>query len=141
MRRISLAESERIEALSRRLGDRTLRQLLTKPGSRLVRPERLDRLSRGSGRLSDQEASLLQNVSRNSNALSALKTKGVKKNGGGAKEFRTNRALRDWLLNGKTKGFDTDRQSESEQDSKQKAIKALRYLGVDPSDGTFYLKG
>lgn len=141
MRQISATEAERIAQLSNRLGDRTFRQLLTKPGSRLVRPERLVSLTRGSGRLSPSEVDQLRNISRNSNALSALKTKGVKKNGGGTREFRTNRALRDWLLNGKTKGFDTDMQSESDQDSKNKAVRALRYLGVDPSDGTFYLKG
>lgn len=134
MKKVSASEQERIASLSAKIGDRTLRQILTPEGKRIIRPERLRNLAAGSGRLSEAERNQLANVTRNSNSLAALKKRGS------GQEFKVNRALRDWLNNGKQKGVDFKDQEASERESQLKAIKALRFLGVDPSDGTFYVR-
>lgn len=135
MKPVSGAERERLEQLSSRLGDRTLRQLLTPEGKRLVRPERIRNLSGGSGRLSEWEREQLRNISRNSNALVSLKKKGS-----GKREFKTNRALRDWLNTGKEKGVKFHDQEKDIREKQLTAIKALRFFGVEPNDGTYYVR-
>ena len=132
MQRVSPSDAKRISELRLSLGDRTLRQLLTQKGSRLVRPERLRSLESGTGKLSDTEAAQLRHVSRNSNQLKALKRRGESK-----REFKVNRSLRIWLNQGKAKD-----EPLQEEEEKNRVVKALAFLGVNPSDGTFYvLKG
>lgn len=135
MKRITVGEANRISELSNRLGERTLRTLLTGENKRLVRPERMENLRTGRGRLSESELARLELVSRNANALSALK-----KRGSGKREFKVNRSLRDWVTTGKRKDVDYRAQDQPEREDQLRAIKALRYLGVDPSSGTFYVK-
>lgn len=135
MRAISAREAERLASLQGKLGDRTLRQILTPEGNRILRPERMSNLLAGRGRLSEAEAQQIENATRNASSLKALKARGESK-----REFKVNRALRDWLNNGKPKGVDYKSQDTDEKERQLKAIKALRFLGVDPSDGTFYVR-
>lgn len=135
MKRVTAGEAERLRSLQSQLGDRTLRTLLTSEGRRLMRPERIDNLLAGRGRLSETERTQLGLVSSNSAKLKALKQKGS-----GKQEFRTNRALRSWVTTGKEKDVNYVTQPKDERDSQLTAIKSLRYLGVDPSDGKFYVK-
>lgn len=135
MKRISAREAERLSALQSKLGDRTTRQILTPEGNRIIRPERMRNLLAGRGRLSESEAQQIENATRNASSLTALK-----KRGEGKREFKVNRALRDWLSTGKAKGVDYKSQSTDEKERQLKAIKALRFLGIDPSDGTFYVR-
>lgn len=135
MKKVSAREQERLQSLSGKLGDRTIRQLLTPESNRLMRPERLNNLLAGRGKLSEREARQIETISRNSNNLSALKTRGA-----GKREFKVNRAMRDWLNNGKPKGIAYKDQDTAEKERQLKAIKALRFLGIDPSDGTFYVR-
>src|SRR5581483_10756209 len=95
----------------------------------------MQNLLAGRGKLTEQETQQLENASRNSSSLTALKRRGE-----GKREFKVNRALRDWLSTGKAKGVDYKSQSSEEKEQQLKAIKALRFLGIDPSDGTFYVR-
>ncbi len=132
MQRVSPSEASRLSELRSSLGDRTLRQLLTQENKRLVRPERLLALERGTGKLSETETAQLRHISRNANQIKALKRRGE-----GKREFKVNRSLRIWLNQGKAKD-----EPLQEEEEKNRVIKALAFLGVDPSDGTFYvLKG
>lgn len=134
MKKITARDTARISSLTTKLGDRTLRQILTPDGKRIMRPERVRNLVAGRGRMSEAEREALANATRNSQALAALKTRGA-----GKREFKVNRALRDWLTTGKSKGVDF-KQSSEERERQLAAIKALRFLGVDPADGTFYVR-
>lgn len=135
MQRISASDSTRISELVSRLGDRTLRQLLTPESKRLVRPERLQNLRAGTGRLSQADRERLRLVSANANQLVALKAHGK-----GKAEWRVNRAMSNWITNGKPKGVDYNSQDAETKSNQLRAIKALRYLGVDPQDGKFYVR-
>lgn len=117
------------------LGDRTVRQILTPEGKRIIRPERMQNLLAGRGRLSESEAQQIENATRNASSLKALKKRGESQ-----RDFKANRALRDWLSTGKQKGVEYKSQSTETKEQQLKAIKALRFLGVDPSDGTFYVR-
>lgn len=125
--RISSTDAIRVRNLEARLGSRTLRQILTPEGNRLMRPDRIANLSGGSGRLTEYERERLEIAFRNSNQLVGLKKRGI-----GKREFKVNRALRNWINYGKAKG-------DENNDDSQKAIRALRFLGIDPNDGTFYI--
>lgn len=130
MQRVTTKQALRLSQLEQELGNRTLRQLLTQENQRLVRPDRLSNLVAGSGKLSASELDRIEAVSRNARLLKALKNRGS-----GKREFKTNRAMRDWLVHGRAKGGHADQPEED----RWKAIKALGFLGVDPSSGTFYI--
>ena len=130
MKRISSSEAKRISELRSTLGDRTLRQLLTQEDKRLIRPERLAHLESGSGKLSESEARQLKAISKNSTLLKNLKAKAKEK-----REFKVNRSLRIWLNQGKAKD-----EPIQEQETKDKVVRALGFLGVDPTDGTYYVR-
>ena len=132
MKRISLSDAERLSELRSTLGDRTLRQLLTQEDKRLLRPERLRHLEAGSGKLSERETEQLRNISQN-----ATKLKALKKRGSGRQEFKVNRSLRTWLNQGKAKDEPV---GEMDIDQRNRVIKSLAFLGVDPQDGTFYVR-
>lgn len=99
---------------------------------RLMRPARLANLSRGSGRLTEGEAERLILVSGNAQLIENLALKNQSK-----RPYKVNRALRDWISSGKAKGV---RQTEIDADKKRRAIRALGFLGVDPSEGTYYVR-
>lgn len=134
MRRVSGSESTQILELERRLGQRTLRQLLTPSGERLMRPDRLDNLILGTGRIRPGDAERLALIQSNARAIENLERKNSDK-----PRWKTRRAIRDWLHNGKQKGPNYQDQDQETKQQQQQAIKALRYLGVDPSEGTYYV--
>lgn len=98
-----------------------------------MRPERLANLQAGSGRLSAADKDALDKAWSNRLAITNLGKRGDKL---GRKDYRTNRAIRSWLLHGK--GSDQKRRKD---DKELEAIKALRFLGIDPDDGLYYLRG
>ena len=131
--RISSEEAQRIEKLRSQLGARQLRTLLGEEKKRMMRPERIERLSSGRGKLSDRERKTLLQIEKNSVNIRNLTKRG---NARDIQEFKTNRAIRTWLLHGKEK--DAKRRKD---DDELRAIRALRLLGVDVDLGTFYIKG
>jgi hypothetical protein len=48
--------------------------------------------------------------------------------------------LRDWVAHGKAKGVRQDKADDLEMQKKRRAVKALGYLGIDPSEGTYYVR-
>ena len=133
--RIGVQNRQQLANLESKLGNRTLRQILTPEGNRLMRPERLSNLLSGRGRLTEDQKERIELAARNSRQLSNLQTRGE-----GKSPTRSNRALRDWLLSGKAKGTDYYKQSEDERKKQLKAIRALRFFEVDPTEGTFYVR-
>lgn len=135
MKRVSTAEAARISELVDRLGSTRFRTLITSPDSRLIRPDRLSNLREGRGKLSTSEREALGLVSTNSVAVENL----ARKNSG-KRPYKVNRAIRNWLLNGKEKGVDYKEQEADIRERQLNAIKALRFLGIDPSEGTYYVR-
>lgn len=131
--RITPEDAERIRELTLRVGDRRFRTILTKEGARLVRPERLANLEAGRGRLSAADKAALDKAWSNRVAITNLGKRGDKL---GHKDYRTNRAIRTWMLHGK--GENQKRRKDKDE---LDAIKALRFLGIDPDDGLYYLRG
>lgn len=136
MNQVTATDAKMIRELSSRLGSVEFRQLLTGEGQRLMRPERLENLSTGKGKISDEEMARLQTIHTNSAAVKNLLRKGA----GKKRPYRTRRAVRDWLYNGKDKGVDYQSQDTETKEAQLKAIRALRFLGVDPSEGTYYVR-
>ena len=130
MQKVTPQQSRRIRELESKLGERTVRQLLSGSENRLLDRRRFHNLTGGNGKMSASDVERLQLISRNSNSLSALK-----KRGSGKREYQTNRAMRTWLTKGKEKSV-----SGQSSDDKRDTIHALGFLGVDPQDGTFYVK-
>lgn len=135
MRRITGSESAQVFELERRLGSRTFRQVMTPAGKRLLRPERLENLLLQRGRISQEESERLQLVQSNARAIENLERKNADK-----PRWKVRRAIRDWLENGKAPGIDYKNQDQETKQNQQRAIRALRYLGVDPSEGTYYVR-
>lgn len=135
MQRVSATEAARISELADSIGPLAFRTLLTQEGSRLVRPERLSHLEAGTGRLSASERERLALIGSNRNELRNLSRKGP-----GKQEWKNRRAMRDWLVHGKEKGVPYKDQDKETRDREQKAIKALRRLGVDPTKGIYYVR-
>jgi hypothetical protein len=102
-----------------------------------MRPERLEHLQSGTGKLSPHEKALLDRLSANAQSVKRLSEKETseEKKGRKRKAFKVNRSIRDWVQQGKER--DADR---TPGDDEQKAIRGLRFLGVDPSEKTFYLR-
>jgi len=78
-------------------------------------------------------------ISSNSKNLENLAVKGERLHGTGL-PYKINRALRDWLITGKEKGTIYKDQDKQIREQQLKAIKALRYFGVEPSDGHYYVR-
>lgn len=136
MDRITPAQAARISELSNRLGSARFRTLMTADSERrLVRPERLENWRAGHGRLTPQENERLALVSANASLIEILARKNEQK-----RTFKVNRSLRDWIANGKAKGVPYKEQDADTRAKQQAAIKALRFLGVDPAEGTFYVR-
>lgn len=136
--RISAGDQKLIAKLETQLGSKTLRTLLSPEAAGQDRPERtrivsnrrLANLSSGKGKLTPEETAQLARINRNVADLNRLKSKGAKK---GQKDYQTNRALRTWVQHGKQKG--------GEKTPEQlRAIRALRFLGVDVDSGKYYVK-
>lgn len=135
MHRISAQQSVRISELQERLGSARFRTLMTESDRRLVRPERLTKWMQGSGRISPEEAERLAVISTNASLIEILARKNEHK-----RSFKVNRAIRDWVTTGKAKGVNYKDQDSETRAKQQAAIKALRFLGIDPSEGTFYVR-
>lgn len=133
-KKVTAQESERITELATRLGPLRFRTLMTGAGEsdRLMRPERLRHLESGSGTLTEGERERLELVSGNVQLIGNLAKKNTNK-----RAYKTNRALRDWISHGKAKGVIQDK---SDEEKKHKAIRALGFLGIDPSEGTYYVR-
>ena len=147
--RISRSDTYRINRLAEGIDDYTLRVVLSGGNQRLMRPERLENLRAGRGKLQPWERERLQLASKNLPAIESLKDKqgGREVLGKRGKEVsqrekdrRENRAIRTWLLRGKEKGVQYDTQKTRDKDRQQRAIHALFYLGVDPvRDKDYYV--
>lgn len=132
--RITTGQVAQVGSLTDKLGSLTLRTILTGNNQRLMRPERLANLAAGRGRLTEAERERLELASENSRALGTLKKRGKEK-----RPTRVNRGLRDWLIAGKERDVDYQSQEPDEKKDQLKAIRALRFFGVDPSKGTYYV--
>lgn len=140
-RATSKAEVDTIRDLEQRFGSRQLRTLLAGENKDLVKPERTRilgtrrgaNLAAGRGKLTPDEAQRLKFLKQNAQAISQLSARGQKQ---GHKPTQTNRAIRTWIEQGK--GKDARRRKD---DDELRAIRALRFLGVDVDAGIFYLKG
>lgn len=132
---VSKEEAKRIRQLSDSIGELRFRTLITGEGKRVLRPGRLENLKAGRGKLSETEREAFQSVSSNVGTIKALGNRGQKK---GLQTFKTNRAIRTWVLHGKDKS--TNYRKQLPRDPNQlRAIKALRLLGVDDLEGQFYV--
>ena len=130
--RVSQSDARRIADLESRLGSRTLRTVLS-PETRLMRPERLDNLTRGSGKLSGEERDRLARVSANAQQIEYLQGKGQRR---GNIEWKNNHALRDWVAHGKERNAPR----RDNRDRELKAIRSLRFFGIAPSSGRGYVR-
>lgn len=134
-------EAELIRDLESRLGSQQFRTLLAGENMDLVKPERTRiigtrrgaNLAAGRGKITSDEAQRLKALSKNARAIEQLTARGRKL---GHKQTKTNRAIRTWIEQGK--GKDAKRRKD---DDELRAIRALRFLGVDIDAGIFYLKG
>ncbi len=132
-------ESDSLQFLSTRLDERQLRVLLRAENNDLTKPEKTGMISRrrlanllgGSGRLTEAEAERISFLRKNSQQIQSLNKRGRKE---GRKDYQVNRAIRTWVDHGKGK-------DEAKTPEQIRAIKSLRFLGVDPDDGIFYVKG
>jgi len=141
MKRVSQGDALRLRQLEQRLGSRLVRTILTNPDRRLMRPDRLERLTAGRGKLSDDERQKLERLSANAQSVEKLSNKQGRGNGRTqlSKQTRKNRSIRDWLHHGKER--DAPRpDDDSGKSDEQKAIHGLRYLGVDPSEKHYYVR-
>jgi hypothetical protein len=136
-KRVSSSEAKRIAELRESLGDRTFRTLMTGGNKRLMRPERMGNLTGGRGTLKPWERERLALISRNSQALQNLKTK---REVPSSQEYKVNRAVRTWLVRGKERDIPYESQGPKTRGKQQKAIRALKYLGIDPTEKHYYVR-
>jgi hypothetical protein len=129
--RVTRQERAQIVELENRLGSVRLRTILTQSDSRLMRPDRLERLESGSGTLTASERERLRLAKSNANLIENLARKNKSK-----RSYKVNRALRDWVESGKARGA-----GGQSVDDKERTIRALGYLGISPSEGTYYVRG
>lgn len=135
MDRLSRAQSRRISELAESLGEQRFRALMkTKDSGRIIAPDRLERWKSGRGRLTADEAERLDKVSANVPQLKKLAAKSE-----GKTTWKRNAAMRDWLAGTKEKGKALSK-DEVELAKQRRAAKGLGYLGVDPSEGTYYVR-
>lgn len=135
----SKEEAETLRFLTSRLDERQFRTLLRPEDMRSEKPERTRLVSRsryanlaaGRGKLTDQEAERIALLRTNSRQIQALTKRGEKE---GRKSYQVNRAIRSWIEHGKLVGG-------SKSPDQLRAIRSLRFLGVDVDEGTFYVKG
>jgi hypothetical protein len=138
MKKISGSDANRLRQLEQRLGSRLVRTILTDEDRRLMRPGRMDNLIAGRGRLSADESERLTRLSANAQSIEALKKKrsSDERHGLKRKDFKVNRAIRDWVNHGKER----DAQRTIGENGEQNAIRGLRFFGVDPSEKHYYLR-
>lgn len=147
--KVSRADASRIRKLERELGSETTRRLLTGGNARTMRPERLANLEAGKGKLKPWEHERLLAVSHNTASVKALKRRDDKETrltakgkelSEGERQRRADRAIRAWLVRGKEKDKRYDAQTLATKRQQQKAIHALRYFGVDPTEQHYYVR-
>lgn len=104
-----------------------------------MRPERLENIKAGRGKLQPWEAERIRILQTNQSALGRL----AKQEGEISKPAKRHRgkALKDWVLMGKEKETPYDTQAPNLKRKQQRAIKALYFLGVEPDQGHYYVKG
>jgi len=141
MQRIGASDAQRLRKLNEQLDSRLIRTVITPEGKRIMPQKRMDRLLRGTGRLSADERENLERLSNNARAVGQLSKRKPIGNGHTrlSKQTRKNRSIRDWLKHGKER--DAPRPDDvAGKIDEQKAIHGLRFLGVDPSEKTYYLR-
>ena len=150
--KVTRGEAKKIRHLRADLGDYTFRTLMSGGNQRLMRPERLDALASGRGKLKPWEAERLALVSRNAGSIGALIERNEERGplysarrkelSSKTKERMRNKALRTWLVRGKEKDIPYNAQGMKTRRSQQKAIHALIFLGYDPtsSEAHFYVR-
>lgn len=135
MQRISASQSAEIKELLTHIDSLTLRTLLSEEDKRTLRPDRLQNLIEGRGRISRSEVLRLEDIRTNRVAIQNLSRKQA-----GKRKYEKPRKIRQWLYHGKAKGVDYKDQSTETKDDQLQAIKALRFFGIDPSEGTYYVR-
>jgi len=109
---------------------------MTESGDRTVRPERLDNWLAGRGRISSEEKERLKLLADNQRNIQNLERRGE-----GKDQRKVRKSIRTWIEQGKSKDVEFSSQSKDVRDRQIDAIIALRYLDVEPDEGTFYVKG
>jgi hypothetical protein len=138
MPQITKAQAKRIRELEKSLGSSTFRSLMTvsdtprkgRGSPRVIDSRRLARWESGRGRLTEEEAKRLEEVSSAAPQAKKLREKNQDKT-----RWKVNHALRDWLTNQKERG-----EPSRDAESSRKSAKALGYLGVDTSKKKWYPK-
>lgn len=151
--RITRSLSSDLAKAEKELGAETVRRLMTPKGGRLLRVDRYANLKAGTGKLQPWEKARLVKITKNRSALGALQGRfeergtlySAKKRSLAAstKKREGDSALKDWLLHGKQAGVEYDSQSKAKRRDQIRAVKALKFLGVeslDSDDGDIYVK-
>jgi hypothetical protein len=151
--RITSALSSDLAKAEKELGAQTVRRLMTRQGGKLLRADRYANLREGTGKLQPWEKARLVKITKNRTALDALQEKGEDRGtlyspkkrplAASTKKREMDSALKDWMLHGKQAGVDYHSQSKAKQRDQIKAVKALKFLGVeslDADDGDVYVK-
>lgn len=129
--RLTNQEAVQIRKLSSDLGERRFRTLM-QGSSRIDAPpisrKQYDNWIQGKGSMSYEQQHRLRLIQSNSGLLKRLAQKSE-----GKSASKSNRAMRDWLIFGK------ERSTPYDKGSRMRAIIGLGFLGVDPSEGTFYV--
>lgn len=101
-------------------------------------PARMEHLASGTGRLSPREREQLAEIQQNKTAIQGLGKRADKESAN--KPWKGNRAIRSWMLHGKEKGAANAPLGSPKRTGENEAVRALFFLGVDPSEGTYYVK-
>ena len=139
-KRISRDEMRLVYKLEKQLGERRFRDLMQRPDKydRPIRYERLGTMKEGRALISDGERRRLELLNDNAKVIQSLGRNAEKL---GRRDFRVNKALRDWLLDIGT----TDSRQGMDKDSREykrinfKGLQALGYLGVDDAKWKEYI--
>ena len=132
--RISKKDSKSVANLSNKIGEKTLRQILSPEGGRLISRRRLANLESGSGKLTEAEQARLRSAAGNTRKIQTLKATNQSK-----RDYRVNRAIASWVQHGKTEDVEWSSLSGAEKEDGMKAIKALAFLQVDVTEKKYYL--
>jgi len=135
---VTRGQAKRIRQLERQLDDYTLRTLLSGTNQRLMRPERLENLKAGRGKLQPWESERLTQIQKNSDSLARLKELREDELTTKPKKGLQNRSLRTWLVKGKRGDVPYDMQPRKTQRKQHSAIRALYFLGAEPDASVAY---
>lgn len=138
---ISRSEQKLVYKLEKQLGERRFRDLMQRPDKydRPISFTRFGRMKEGRSIISDDERRRLKMLDDNTKAIRSMGRSAERL---GRRDYKINKALRDWLLNVGTP--DTIGQfpkgTRSYNKYASKGLKALGFLGVNPDRWKEYIK-